>query len=529
MFCILTNAKIMTMQPGVRGFHGADSLLIGNGKIVMIGSLDECRMAARTHVETISLEGKVLLPAFIDTHTHFVEMAKRRFELVLTGLNTISSYEEAMKNFRKRHNPMPTWVLGGGWDANVCDAPAQIDKHFLDRLFPDVPVVLFSKDYHAKWCNSLALRKCGIDKGSTDPFGGRIVRDADGQPNGILLEKATEITDLYIEPPSRIEVLKAIRHSVGDVNRMGLTGIHSMEGVHSAKMLSECLESGLPFHVCWHFPLEELDHMIANGCRSYNEEEGLRTGGVKIFADGSLGSQTAAMFDPYPGEPGRTGILRYTSDDLYAIASQAAANGIAVTVHAIGDLTVSMVIDALLKIKKHYPHDGLMHRIEHVQSIRPQDINRLKDSGAYCAMQPIHLANDIPMIEKYWAGIQDTVYAFRSITELDIPIGFGSDAPIETINPFWGIYCATNRRLRNDPNKPIWHPEQLIDVETAINAYTYGAACGSREQHKRGSIEVGKDADLIVLDDWTKAEPDFWLSCLSRMTMFNGQVVHDDL
>lgn len=519
----------MTMQPGAKGFYRGDSLLIGDGMIQKLGYRDECRMAASGPVETISLGGRIVLPAFIDTHTHFVEMAKRRFELVLTGLESISAYKDAMINFRKRHNPMPAWVLGGGWDANVVDSPRRIDKHFLDKLFPDVPVVLFSKDYHAKWCNSLALNKCGITKLSTDPYGGRIVRDDQGEPNGILLEKATEITDLYVEPPSRTEVLKAIRHSVGDINRMGITGIHSMEGVFSAGMLAECLDSGSPFHVCWHFPLEELDNMIAKGYRSYDEDDGMRTGGVKIFADGSLGSQTAAMFDPYPGEPGRTGILRYTADNLYAIASHAAANGIAVTIHAIGDLTVNIVIEALRKVKSHYPYDNLLQRIEHVQSIRRDDIQRLKDSGAYCALQPIHLANDIPMIEKYWAGIQDTVYAFRSFADKGIPFGFGSDAPIESINPFWGIYCATNRRFHNDPSQAVWHPEQLLDVETAINAYTYGAACGSREQHKRGSIEVGKDADLIVLDDWTQQEPDFWLNCLSRLTMFQGRIVHDNL
>jgi len=526
--CILTNCKILDMAQGCNGFHPGDSVLIRDGLIMAIGTYSEC-LAAATHLpDETDLRGKVLLPGFTDTHTHFVEHAKNLFLLDLNNCHTIDSIMRTAESYRKKHTELPEWILGGGWDVNTIDMPSQINRHLLDTLFPDVPVALFSKDYHAKWCNTLALKLCGIHSSTPNPSGGLITMDASGEPTGLLYESATEIVDKYAVHPSSYAIISAIRTRLAEMYRMGLTGFHSMESVPSMEMLRACLENGSLFRYCWHFPYEELDGMIEQGVQSYTAIGLITLGGVKLFADGALGSRTAAMHRPYPENAG-SGVLRYSQDDMISIIDRASDHGIACTVHAIGDKAVYIVASAFHARTRKHPVETLGHRMEHVQCVAPEDIPLLAESKLYCAMQPIHLANDVPMIERYWPSVENRAYPWADIVNARMAYGFGSDVPIESNNPFHGIYCATQRKYRNDPTQPAWHPEQAISPMQAIHGYTLGAASGSREDRLRGSIETGKQADLIVLDDWTNQGPEFWLNCHSRFTMVAGRIVHYDL
>lgn len=526
MNCIFTNALIFPMDsPAASPYR---SLLVQDGLIGLLGSYQDCQAASQRKTETIDLQGRALLPAFTDTHTHFVELAKLRLQLNLAGCHTIAEYKERFTSYKQAFPQQQGWVLGGGWDQNVCDDPRSIRRQLLDEFFPSIPVALYSKDYHSRWCNSLALKLCGIDSESSDPAGGIIFRDAQGQPTGILSESAAEQVNKFSQEPASEQITQAIRASIQDIYRFGLTSLHSMESAASADLLEQIVRADASLRVCWHFPLDKLDEFKARGFRSYSGDQWFKLGGVKIFADGSLGSQTAATDHIYPGSAYNRGILRYEMQDLYELAESAARQGISCTVHAIGVRAVRTVIAVFLRLQEEQPGRKLLQRIEHLQSILPQDLARLKKSGAYCALQPVHLANDIDMIEEHWAPIQDCAYTFHSLQEAGIPFGFGSDAPIESINPFLGIYSAITRKKGLDPAQQSWKPLQLITAWDALQAYTLGAARGADNQRLLGSLAPGKLADLIVLEDFTREPAEYWLSARSLLTMLGGKIVHRD-
>ncbi len=503
------------------------SLLTENDIIKFIGTLPECRLAATAHPETIDLKGKLLLPSFTDTHTHFVEYAKGSLMVNLASCYSMDSISAGLSNYRKQLNWPAKWILGDGWDKNRLSNPAELNRHFLDKLFPDIPVALKSKDYHSRWCNSLALSLAGINQDTPDPQGGRIERFPDGTPNGILSETASDMMDSYIVQPSSQQIIKAITDSVQGLYKLGLTGFHSLESCASRDLMLIAQSQGSRFRLCWHFMLEDFDKAISEGISSYKGDEWFKPGGLKLFGDGSLGSQTAAMFSPYPS--GSTGILRIEDSAMLQYLTRAAEHNIGATIHAIGDRSVRQAIEAVLSLKKLFPTKDLLHRLEHVQSIRNEDIPLLKASGMFAAVQPVHLANDVPMIEQYWNDIQNEVYSFGSMQNSGIPLCFGSDAPIESINPCLGIYSAIQRRPQLDPQQPQFRPDQVISPLQAINAYGYNAAQISRSEHRRGSLECGKLADIIVLDDFRSQPDEFWLNAFSHLTMISGQIVHNML
>jgi predicted amidohydrolase YtcJ len=523
---IFTNARILTMeQPG---FHNGDSLLTAGGVIRHIGTRQECLALVGKDTETIDLDGRILLPAFTDTHTHFTEYAKHYLQIDLSGCDTIASIRKTLEVYRQNHPAPPAWILGDGWDRNRIDAPEYIHRKLLDEYFPHTPVALFSKDYHSRWCNSPALKALGIDARSQDPPGGLIARDASGEPSGILSETASELLDRVIVPLSDEETYDCLLRSARDIHKLGLTRIHSMETAFGAKVLENFARETHLLRFIRHFYQDELETMIAQDKTSGQGDCWYRLGGLKLFADGSLGSQTAAIFGEYPDSGGNRGILRLDEDEIFALASRAEGKGLYSVVHAIGDRAVHNVASAFLKLRQRGHQSTLRHRVEHLQSVTEDDISLLKQAGVYCCVQPVHIANDIPMIEKHWRQIQSEAYCFRSLYDAGITVGFGSDAPIETIDPFKGIYSAITRKNGLDPKMESWQPQQRISVWEALRAYTLSAAEVSGCDDWSGSLAPGKVADLIVLDDFTRLDDEYWLTTVPHMTMLDGEIVWRD-
>lgn len=518
-------------------FHGgviwghpeAEALLTDGERIRHIGSRRDCERRAKQQPQVVNLHGRMLLPSFTDAHTHFVEYAKSRLLVDLLECHSIDEIRTYLMEYKARLSWRAQWILGGGWNRNVLEEPQLLNRDLLDAIWPDTPVALFSRDYHAKLCNSKALSIIGIDENSPDPSGGSIERDYRGRPTGVLYETATELVDPYSIQPPGSEIVKAIKATIQEIYKWGLTGFHSMEYQSSAILLRQAQSEGCLFRTCWHPQASEMDRLIDSGVHSYEGDEHFKIGGIKLFGDGSLGSRTAAMFQPYSGDEDNTGILRYGDEELYTTMQKAAEHGFAVTIHAIGDRCVSQVIETTLRLRQIPAFRGLFHRIEHVQSIRLSDIPRLKESGLFASVQPVHIANDIPFIEQYWPHIREEVYAFRSMKAAGIPMAFGSDVPIETMNPFLGIYSAISRRQNNDPHHSVWQSSECLSPETAIDAYTLGSAMASRSENARGLLAENYLADLIVVEDFPRLGPDYWREAQSLFTMIGGKVVYNAL
>lgn len=514
----------------IYGQPEALAVLIEGRHISHIGSLTECRSLAKTDTAEIDLKGKALLPSFTDSHTHFVEYAKGRLFVQLNGIDSIQGIKDYLVSYRNALSWDAKWILGGGWDRNTIDHPEQLNKELLDEIFPDIPVALFSKDYHSKLCNSLALKIAGLDEKSKAPIGGKIEKRADGSLTGILYERAAELIDQYIIQPDDRQIIASIKESIKELYRYGLTSFHTLEYLPSVQLLLAAIEEGAKFHFTWHFQEGELDEVLKRGYKSYEADECFQVGGLKLFGDGSLGSGTAAMLKPFSDDEDNYGILRYTDSMLYELAKEAAINGFPITFHAIGDRAVRQYVRTIVKLKEEVKESRkLCYRLEHAQAIDREDIALLKQSGIVLSLQPVHLSFDIAMIKKKWANTQNNAFLQKTLIDEGIEFIFGSDAPIETINPFLGIYTAFTRKEGLNPNSEPFNEREKISIEEAINAYTIDAARASNKEDFTGKIAGGYSADLMVIEDYRKLTEDYWLDAESYLTMLAGEIVYNKL
>lgn len=520
---IFINGTILTMD---NNQPGAEAILVRDNLIIKTGGKKSVYAAAKTFPTVIDLKGKILLPAFTDTHTHFVEYAKRRLLVDLSACRTMAEIKNQITKYIDDYGDKVAWISGSGWDKNNLDHPECITGKWLDEICAERPMVFQSKDYHTKWCNSKALQLANISPVTSVPAGGVIGIDDNGALTGLLYDEAAPLPDKYIELPPVYLQIKAIREAISEAWKLGLCGAHLMETEANWDMATKAATPVTPFRLVWHFPYSMLDTMIGKGIRSYSGNEDVKIGGAKIFTDGALGSQSAYMYENYPDTENH-GLMRFSETELIQMIGKAARHGIACTIHAIGDKANHQVVNAFYANKK--LSQNLLQRIEHVQCIRESDLNRLRECDIYAALQPIHLANDIPLIELYWQTCSAQTYQFRTMINKGIYYGFGSDVPVEQINPFLGIYTATNRKPQFLPEADSWQAEQCLNLEQALFGYTYGAAMGSCSEYYRGSITDGKLADLIVVDDFQKEKAEFWLSANSRLTMVGGLIVHNEL
>jgi predicted amidohydrolase YtcJ len=522
---VFFNGNIQTMEdknPKV------ESIFVNENKIVFCGSKRRNPGFFDNKSIKIDLKGKLLLPGFIDTHTHFYELAKKKIMIDLTYCRSVSDIEKVLKHFSKNTNPDLEWIGGSGWDLNIYPDAQNLNKHILDKYFPDIPISLESKDFHSKLCNSKALEIAKINRNTKNPKNGRIGKFNNGEPNGFTYEQAWSLIDKVV-PPININLRKKIViDTIQDMYKVGIIGVHSMEDSDKFHLYKELIDEGILFRFYWHFPTEDLNLMIKNGIKSYESgNEFLKYCGMKIFMDGSLGSKTALMFRHYPNEPDNFGFSAMNEEELFNLISFADKHGISSTIHAIGDKCNSIVIGAYNKLFRLGLNDR-MHRIEHLQSLRLEDLKKIP-SNVYCAFQPVHLKGDIPNIEKIWKNNLGEVYAFKTAKINKIKFGFGSDAPVETINPFEGIYAALERKFENNPKNESWHPNEKLDIISILKAYTIDAAFGSQSHEIRGSIEEGKLADLIIIDDYINESNEKWLTNHSYFTMINGKIVYSEI
>jgi len=479
-------------------------------------------------VRRIDLRGRAVLPGLCDAHLHLEKYARA---LSQVDCET-ASREECLERVAQRvaRAEAGEWILGHGWNQNDWGGHGTAAE--LDAVAPDHPVYLTAKSLHAAWVNSSALRAASFPAGRADPPGGALLRDGQGRPTGILLESAMALVADCIPPVQLETVGREIAAAQEALWRFGITSVHDFDGPRCFQALQWMHAEGrLHLHVLKSVPIELLDQAVALGLRSGFGDDWLRLGHVKIFADGALGPRTAAMLQPYDGEPENSGISLIDREGILEAGIRAGASGLPLAIHAIGDRANHEVLEGLAALRRHeqehrLPH--LAHRVEHLQLLHPDDLDRPAELGLVVSMQPIHATSDMPMADRYWGARSRFAYAWKSQLTRGALAAFGSDAPVESPNPFLGIHAAvTRRRLDGAPGLEGWIPQERISLEAALRGFSEGPAQVASMGDRLGKLEPGCFADLIVLDlDPYQVAPQDLAALLPSATMVAGRWVY---
>jgi hypothetical protein len=478
----------------------------------------------------------VILPGLTDAHIHL--------ECYALGLRRVDCETESLREClervaeRARQTPAGEWILGHGWNQN--NWPEGFGSAAdLDAVAPDHPVYLSAKSYHAGWANSLAFKRAGVMAATPDPVNGRLGREATGAPDGILFESAMDLVTKAIPEATAGQVEEAIREAQQALWRMGITSVHDFDG-RSCFMALQSLHQGgeLRLRVLKGIPLTDLQYAIGVGLRSGFGDDMLRIGGVKAFMDGALGPRTAAMIQPFDGgEENSRGMLFMDAEELFEHGRLAAQNGLPLAVHAIGDRANHEVLEAFGHLRRYEQEQGitqsgggLRHRIEHVQLLHPDDVGKLSALGVTASMQPIHAPSDMLMAERFWGERTAYSYAWKLQLEHGAHLAFGSDAPVESPNPFWGLHAAVTRRRKDgSPGAQGWIPAQRIGLQEALLAYTQGGAYAAGMEERLGKLKADYLADLIVLEqDPFEVEGEELYKLRPSATMVAGEWVYSD-
>lgn len=497
---ILLNARITTIDPTL---PQATALAVRDGKFLAVGRDDDIRPLAGPHSEVIDLGGRCVIPGLVDAHVHFRNFAVGLQQVALMDAATV---DEALRRVAARAAVAgpDDWIEGWGWAQDSWPDRQFPTAEQLDAVAPRHPAYLRHKSGHAAWVNSLALRLAGVDAHTPDPPGGEIQRTADGRPTGVLFEEAMELVGRHRPRLDAARLLDALRRAQQRCWEVGLTGLHDFDGRDCFQALQTLRLNGeLGLRIVKNIPAALLEHAVGVGLRSGLGDEWLRIGGVKIFADGALGPRTALMLEPYEGEPHNRGIVVTEKEEMMRLAHSAMANRLSVTVHAIGDKAVHDVLDVYEAVQAAHPERRNVppNRIEHVQVIHPLDYPRLAALGVVASVQPTHATSDMEMVDRYWGARGRHAYAFRTLLETGATVVFGSDCPIEAIDPLPGIQAAvTRRRADGSPGPDGWYGDQRFSVWEAVRAFTLAAAETSGQTQRQGSITPGKLADLTILE-----------------------------
>ena len=531
---LFLGGPIYTADP--HGPRWVEAVAVGGGRIMAIGRAEDLVELQGPRTEVVNLAGRLLLPGFTESHIHFVELALRAVQIDVTSAASAGEVAAAVRDrvaaVSAAGHGAELWIRGGGWNANTWVDGVAPHRRVLDAVAPQLPVVLDSKELHGVWANSVALRRAGIDASTPDVPGGVIERDEDGEPTGILRENAVELVTRVMPRPGLAETTAAVRQAIPSMWQAGIVAIHnandSGDGLSFQTYQALQQAGDLRLRVLQHIPSGNLPHARALGLRSGFGDAWLRIGGVKMFADGALGSRTANMLQPYEGDPGNWGVAATDPEEMLEQAMLASQAGLSLTIHAIGDRANRDVLNILAEVRAAEGDRRLRHRIEHVQCIHDDDLPRLAQLGIIGSVQPIHATSDIEIVDRYWgAGRARGAYAFRRLLDSGARLVFGSDGPIEPHDPRIGIHAAVTRtRAGGSPGPEGWQPQERLTVAEAVDAYTYWPAYAAGEEGYRGCIRAGHVADLVVLsEDIFSIEPQHILDAPIDLTVLDGGVV----
>jgi len=527
---IVHNARIYTLDPGQAW---AQAVACTAGRIQAVGKDDEVLALAGPRTQRIDAGGRLVLPGLTDSHVHFLNYAMRRQEVSLFGVRHIEEVRRRVRQAVER-TPPGGWVLGWGYDEIYWDKTPH--RALLDDIAPETPVLLRRMDMHSWWVNSAALRLANVTRATPDMPDSRIERDPDGEPTGVMREwYAMGLIQPHLPEPDQATLLRWLSEAIAEAHRLGLTGIQDQrvqrEGQLSFRLCQELVRRN-QFDLRMHMNVaaDYLDEAASLGLQAGFGGDRLWIGHVKTFADGSMGSRTATMLEPFEGEPGNYGVEVVAPAEIARLARRAEQAGLRLAVHAIGDRAVREVLDVFEALRREgAPPDGLSlpHRIEHVQVIHPADLPRLSSCGVVASMQPVHVMTDWVTADRVWGRRARYAYAFRSLLQHGARLTFGSDAPVAPLNPMLGIYAALTRQDEQGEPQGGWYPEERLTLAEAIYGYTMAPALVAGKQHLQGSVTPGKWADLTILSaNLFELAPTDIKDVTTYMTIFDGRVVY---
>lgn len=523
---VLTNGKIWTGDPERRF---VEAVAIEGNRIAAVGTTAEI-VAASPDAKRIDLAGRLALPGFIDNHAHFVDGG---FQLSRVQLRDAATPEEFARRIaaHAREIGPGEWVVDGAWDEQLWQPYRLPTRQMIDSVTPDNPVFVTRLDGHMSLANGIALERAGITRDTPDPPGGTIVRDSNGEPTGLLKDTAMDAVYAQIPPSSPEERVRAAAAALAVAARFGVTSICDMSGSNAYDDLRAYQrlerEGALTARIYLFTPLRHYERLKAASIEKRFGGDRLRIGGLKGFSDGSLGSSTAAFFEPFEGEPQNRGLMMQEVPDgsLARWTADADASGLQVAIHAIGDRANAAVLDIFESLpgfrEKRF-------RIEHAQHLNSELIARFAKDRVVASMQPYHAVDDGRWAEtKIGRDRAKGTYAFRSLLDAGAILTFGSDWTVAPLDPILGVAAAVTRRTIDGRNPKGWIPEEKITVEEALRAYTTSNAWAMFAEKEVGTIAPGMLADIVVLsDDLFTIPPEQIENARVELTIFDGEVLY---
>lgn len=507
------------------------AMLIDRGKICAMGNKADDISLQGEVTHKYDLKNSVVWPGFTDAHIH---LASYGLNLLTVNCET-AGLQECLNRVDRAATQaaLHAWVTGHGWNQNSWSEGYGTATQ-LDACSHDHPVFLTAKSLHAAWANTHAMQLAGIHAQTPDPAGGRIVRDACGNPTGIFLESAMDLITSIIPKRSGEELEHAILDGMKSLNRMGITCVHDFDALDRLDQYQQ-LEANetLTLRILKAIPPDDHQKALDSGFHSGTGSSLVQMGPFKFFMDGALGPHTAAMFDPYEDDPTNCGILNHTSEEVVRRCGTILKHGSDLSIHAIGDRANHEALQAFADIRRQEADNRQNPRnlrIEHVQLLHPQDLMAFKQYDISASMQPLHATSDMGMADAFWGERKQLAYAWKSLEQCGARLVFGSDAPVESPNPFLGLHAAvTRQRPDGSPSTNGWIPNQRIALRSALNAYTTHPAQAGKFKAVSGKLEPGSPADLMLLLQDPFLEKAQELHHIKPVaTMFNGQWVWVD-
>jgi predicted amidohydrolase YtcJ len=526
---IVTNAAVYTVD---KNHPKAEAVAVIGDRIVAVGSRGDIDLWRGPQTTVIDAGGKLLLPGFNDAHVHFIQGGAQLEQVELTDAATPEEFAKRI-GAQAKNTAKGEWILGGRWDETKWPKQELPTKDLVDPVTGGTPIFVDRYDGHEALANSAAMKLAGIDASTPEVPGGVIVRDANGNPTGVFKDAAMPLIYKAVPPMTHEQRLRVARAATRYAASLGVTSVQHMNpDFADVGVYSELAEKGELTTRMYAVPMEtDWRDQAKVGIRHAWGSSYLRLGAVKGYADGSLGSRTAYMFEPFTDDPGNRGLL---SDEMHPPTAmrdrlmQADAAGLQIRIHAIGDRAISTMLDIFADIEKEHGYHDQRFTIEHAQHMAQKDFERFAKLHVIASMQPYHAIDDGRWAERRLGRERARYsYAWRSFLDHGVALAFGTDWPVAPLDPLQGIYAAVTRATLDGKNPGGWIPEEKITLPEAVEAYTIGAAFAEFQENKKGSITPGKLADMVVLgENIFEIKPEAIRNVKVKTTILGGRVIY---